>query len=75
MKEKREGSIETEADELIELVDEKRKISASKTARILGVRKRQIEEWADFLEKKGKINLKMWLFGFDLISKDLRSKK
>ena len=45
--------IQTEADKLISLVDTKGKISAKEASKILGLKERQVEEWADFLEKHG----------------------
>ena len=47
--------IKTEADDLMGLLETRRTITSGHAARILGVNKRQVEEWADFLEKKGKI--------------------
>ena len=45
--------IQTEADRLISLVDSKGNITAKEAAKILGLKERQVEEWADFLEKHG----------------------
>ena len=42
--------IQTEADKLISLVDTKGKITAKEASKILGLKERQVEEWADFLE-------------------------
>ncbi|MBS3107155.1 hypothetical protein J4419_05865 [Candidatus Woesearchaeota archaeon] len=61
--------IQTEADRLISLVDTKGKISAGEAAKILGISPRQVEEWADFLEHHGIINLKLNFFNLKLISK------
>ena len=61
--------IQTEADKLISLVDTKGKITAKEAAKVLGLKERQIEEWADFLEKHGIINLKLNFFNLKLISK------
>ncbi|MDO8481156.1 MAG: hypothetical protein Q7S65_05085 [Nanoarchaeota archaeon] len=61
--------IQTEADRLISLVDTKGKISAGEAAKILGISSRQVEEWADFLESHGIINLKLNFFNLKLISK------
>jgi predicted ArsR family transcriptional regulator len=71
--------IQTEADRLISLVDTKGKITAKEASKILGIKERQIEEWADFLEKHGILNLKLNFFNLKLISKkykdDLVAKK
>ncbi|MBD3164754.1 hypothetical protein GF323_06150 [Candidatus Woesearchaeota archaeon] len=61
--------IQTEADKLISLVDTKGKISAKEASKILGLKERQVEEWADFLEKHGILNLKLNFFNLKLISK------
>lgn len=61
--------IQTEADRLISLVDTKGKITAKEASKILGIKERQIEEWADFLEKHGILNLKLNFFNLKLISK------
>ena len=62
--------IQTEADRLLSLVDTKGKISAKEAANILGIKERQVEEWADFLEKHEIINLKLNFFNLKLISKN-----
>ena len=61
--------IQTEADSLISLVDNKGKITAKEAAKILGMNERRVEEWADFLEKQGILNLKLNFFNLKLISK------
>jgi hypothetical protein len=61
--------IQTDADRLISLVDTKGKITAKEASKILGIKERQIEEWADFLEKHGILNLKLNFFNLKLISK------
>ena len=61
--------IQTEADKLISLVDTKGKITAKEAAKVLGLKERQVEEWADFLEKHGIIKLKLNFFNLKLISK------
>ena len=66
--------IQTEADKLISLVDTKGKISAKEASKILGLKERQVEEWADFLEKHGIIKLKLNFFNLKLISKDNKGK-
>jgi hypothetical protein len=60
--------IQTDADRLISLVDTKGKITAKEAAKILGIKESQIEEWADFLEKHGILNLKLNFFNLKLIS-------
>jgi predicted ArsR family transcriptional regulator len=60
--------IQTEADKLISLVDSKGKITAKEASKILGIKERQVEEWADFLEKHGILNLKLNFFNLKLIS-------
>jgi len=66
--------IQTEADKLISLVDTKGKITAKEAAKILGLKERQVEEWADFLEKHGIINLKLNFFNLKLIKKENQKK-
>ncbi len=61
--------IQTEADRLISLVDTKGKITAKEASKVLGLKERQVEEWADFLEKQGILNLKLNFFNLKLISK------
>jgi predicted ArsR family transcriptional regulator len=67
--------IQTEADRLISLVDTKGKISAKEAAKILGIKEKQIEEWADFLEKHGILNLKLNFFNLKLISNKTKAAK
>jgi len=54
---------------IISLVDTKGKITAKEASNILGIKERQVEEWADFLEKHGILNLKLNFFNLKLISK------
>jgi predicted ArsR family transcriptional regulator len=61
--------IQTEADRLISLVDSKGTISAKEASKVLGLKERQVEEWADFLEKHGILNLKLNFFNLKLVSK------
>ncbi len=49
--------IETGVDKLVKLVTQRRRISIPSAAAALGVSTAVIEEWADFLEEEGIINL------------------
>ena len=51
-------AIKTGVDKLVELVDQKKEISISDAAKILGVPVSVVEEWTDFLEEKGVIKIK-----------------
>ena len=55
------GNIQTGVDRLVALVKEKEKISIDEAAKTLGVSKINIQEWADFLEEEGIIEIK---YGF-----------
>ncbi len=61
--------IETEADKLLSLVNNQKEITAKEAARQLDMKERQIEEWADFLERRGVLNLRSNIFSLKLISK------
>lgn len=58
--------IQTEADQLVSLVNQKGEITSKEAAKILDIKERQVQEWADFLEQRGILNLKMNLFNFKL---------
>jgi hypothetical protein len=45
------------------------KITAKGASEILGLKERQVEEWANFLEKHNILNLKLNFFNLKLISK------
>ena len=55
------GNIQTGVDRLVALIKEKEKISIDEAAKTLGVSKINIQEWADFLEEEGIIEIK---YGF-----------
>jgi len=55
------SSIETGVDKLVALVKEKRKVSLDEAAKTLFVDKNTVQEWADFLEEEGVIEIK---YGF-----------
>jgi chromosome segregation ATPase len=50
-------NIKTGADKLVELVSDKKKIAVDAAAKILGVGKDVVQEWAEFLEEEGIVTL------------------
>jgi hypothetical protein len=52
------GRIQTGVDKLVALIKEKHKISLDDAAKILGVSKTVVTEWADFLEEESLIEIK-----------------
>ncbi|MEM2121403.1 MAG: hypothetical protein QXU20_01955 [Candidatus Woesearchaeota archaeon] len=65
------GVIETEVDKLLELLNEKKKISIHEAAKKLGVDNKTIEEWADFLEEEGVIKVEYTLTTPILVLKEI----
>jgi len=72
---KRMVKIQTGVDKLVELVDEKKKISLEQAARILGVSKVVVQEWADFLEEEGIISVEYKLSKVYLVERKLNKKE
>jgi chromosome segregation ATPase len=50
-------NIKTGADKLVDLISEKKKISVDEAAKTLGVGKNVVQEWAEFLEEEGTVDL------------------
>ncbi len=72
-------NITTGVDKLIELVGEKKRISVDDAAKELGVGRDVIQEWGEFLEQEGLINIdyrlsRVWLEEKKLTKKDAISK-
>jgi predicted ArsR family transcriptional regulator len=55
--------IETQVDNLIDLLNKRRKITLSEAARILNVRESQVEQWVGTLEDRGVVELKYPVLG------------
>ncbi|MGV8141513.1 MAG: hypothetical protein ACP5NW_03670 [Candidatus Woesearchaeota archaeon] len=51
------ANIKTGADRLVELISEKKKISVDDAAKKLGVGKEVVQEWAEFLEEEGAVEI------------------
>lgn len=65
------GRIQTGVDKLIALVHEKQKIPLDEAAKALGVSKAILQEWSDFLEEEGLLEVKYSLSKTYLIEKKL----
>jgi chromosome segregation ATPase len=63
--------IETGVDKLVRLVSEAKKISVKEAAKELGVSVSSIEEWADFLEEEGIINIQSQFTTVYLVEKKM----
>lgn len=61
--------IETDADKLLELVDERKIITSYDAAKTLNVKENLIRKWAFILERNKLIKLKLGFFNLTLISK------
>ena len=67
--------IETGVDKLVKLINTRKKISVKDAARELGVSVSSIEEWADFLEEEGIINIQTHLATVYLTEKKVGKKE
>ena len=65
------GTITTGVDRLVSLVGEKKSISVNDAAKVLDVPRHLIEEWADFLEEKGIIEVQFKLTTAYLVSRQI----
>lgn len=65
------GRIQTGVDKLVALVKEKTRVSLDDAAKALGVSKTIVQEWADFLEEEGIIEVKYSLAKTYLVDKKL----
>ena len=63
--------IETGVDKLVSLINSKKKVTVKESAKELGVGVSVIEEWADFLEEEGIINIDHKLTRSELIFKEM----
>ena len=67
--------IETPIDELVKLLQERKKLSINKAASILGVETSKVEEWVKILEENGFVELIYPALGKpQIILKDLKGK-
>jgi chromosome segregation ATPase len=69
-------NIKTGADKLVDLISEKKKITVNDAAKILGVGKDVVQEWAEFLEEEGSVELeyslsKVWIHEKRIMAKDI----
>jgi predicted nucleic acid-binding Zn-ribbon protein len=64
-------NIETGVDKLVTLINERKKISVDDAAKILGVSKVLVQEWADFLEQDGLISVEYSLSKIYLVERKL----
>jgi len=67
--------IETEVDKLLELLKERKKVSIPEASRKLGLDKKTIEEWADFLEEEGVIRIEYTLTTPVLVLKEINEEE
>ncbi len=72
--------IETGVDKLVELINERKRISVDEAAKELGVSTMIVQEWADFLEEDGLISIeyslsKVWLVERKLSEAELKKKE
>ena len=65
------GRIQTGVDKLVALVKEQQRISVDEAAKQLGVSKTIIQEWADFLEEEGLVEIKYSLAKTYLVDRKL----
>jgi len=70
-----DGFIETGVDRLVKLVEAKKRISTTESAKILGVSPAVIDEWADFLEEEGIISIEYKLATTYLVERKLSKKE
>lgn len=73
-------NIETGVDKLVSLVKEKKKVTVSEAAKLLGVSKIVLQEWADFLQEEKVIDIdykltSTWLLEKKLTEEDISKKK
>lgn len=66
--------IETGVDKLVKLVSQSKKVSVKDAAKELGVSTSSIEEWADFLEEEGIIDIESQFATVYLIEKKISKK-
>lgn len=65
------GRIQTGVDRLVNLLHEKKKLSVDEGAKALGVSKAILQEWADFLEEEGLLEIKYSLSKTYLVERPL----
>lgn len=73
-------NIETGVDRLVQLIKEKKRITVADAAKILGVSKTVLQEWADFLQEEKVIDIdykltSTWLIEKKLTEEDISNKK
>ena len=66
--------IETGVDKLVQLVQERKRLSVKDAAKDLGVSMASIEEWADFLEEAGLITIQTKFATLYLVEREMSSK-
>lgn len=67
--------IETGVDKLVRLIAERNKVSVKDAAKELGVSVTSIEDWADFLEEEGIINIQSQFATVYLVEKKISKKE
>lgn len=71
-------NIKTGVDKLVELISEKKKVSVDEAAKKLGVGKNVVQEWAEFLEEEGNVDIdysfsKVWIIEKRITKDDVLS--
>lgn len=74
------GNIETGVDKLVQLIKDRKKITLADAAKVLGVSKTVLQEWADFLQEEKVIDIdykltSTWLIEKKLTEEDIKTKK
>ena len=69
------AKIQTGVDKLVELVNERKRVSLDEAAKELGVSTVVVQEWADFLEEEGIISIEYSLSKVYLVEKKLTKKE